>query len=733
MSSDCLRNGFVPNVLLDGRFETLSPLNHGSFGMVFLARDITTGDHVAIKCVSKTSNVVNAPGSVAPPDHSLELNCHQRLGSHPNLVNMVHAFQDDSHMFLVLEFCPMGDLYEAIRVGRGPLETEHVRSFMLQLVDAVEYMHSKGLYHRDIKPENIMIASDGSLKLGDFGLSTTDGWSNEASVGSDRYMAPEQYDPTDVGYSPAQADIWAIGICLLNALFARNPFVTPSEDDVLFRDFAQDKQSLFDIFPALSQDTFEVLEHSLCMDPARRSLTEMRKALGRVLSFTADDDVFDEFCVEDRDVVPASANRQPLRTPSIQSPQPDGSGAFPWSRQLHLSPHKTSRQLSAHVEEELFPEQPGVPIDAPAYTSIDSLIDSALGESVKSIKLQAPKPRHFFSSSFNNASRNGSTAPQNVGGSLPVTTSKPIRALSYIFGKKDKTISKSWSDLLDEEDEEDDYYMPATAADKNLPFEPASNWSTDSLGIELDSEAQDYDVTPRPHSVKPAMLTETKAVAIPGATPRPRSRTPARHQDLESPIFGGDSSSEDVSSYEERAPAPIYKLPDVYSPPAKRGSVDRWAALGSKRRAFKSQGDLKKAARQSPTPIGHHNRTKSGNSTIPDLPPVRRERKNTGGSWRRVDEANKENNASNKQSTGVFGFGGRMGAAFGFGERDGNVFGFGRKEQHGLQNKFTKEIPKHDMVRIVDWRKGVRHGGDATDNTVEDADSDWVGGYPLHV
>ncbi|RJE16491.1 serine threonine protein kinase, partial [Aspergillus sclerotialis] len=85
-------------------------------------------------------------------------------------------------------------------------------------------------------------------------------------------MAPEQYDPVTAGYSPAQADIWAIGICLLNVLFARNPFVSPSESDILFADYVRDRQSLFDIFPNMSQDTFEILRNALAIDPEKRSL-----------------------------------------------------------------------------------------------------------------------------------------------------------------------------------------------------------------------------------------------------------------------------------------------------------------------------------------------------------------------------------------------------------------------------------------------------------------------------
>jgi len=74
------------------------------------------------------------------------------------------------------------------------------------------------------------------MKIGDFGLATTDKWSFESTVGSDRYMSPEQYDSAGAGYSPAQADIWAIGVCLLNILFSRNPFTTPTESDPLFLD-----------------------------------------------------------------------------------------------------------------------------------------------------------------------------------------------------------------------------------------------------------------------------------------------------------------------------------------------------------------------------------------------------------------------------------------------------------------------------------------------------------------
>ena len=176
---ECMRDNFYDGVVLDRRFQTIAPLNHGSFGMVFQAKDLTTNDIVAIKCLTKNLSADDFASSFAVDEKSEELACHARLGTHDNIVNLIHSFETEAHIYLVLEYCSMGDLYEAIRLGRGPLETEHVRDFLLQLISAVEFMHAKGLYHRDIKPENIFIAQDGSMKLGDFGLATTSAWSFE--------------------------------------------------------------------------------------------------------------------------------------------------------------------------------------------------------------------------------------------------------------------------------------------------------------------------------------------------------------------------------------------------------------------------------------------------------------------------------------------------------------------------------------------------------------------------
>ena len=559
-----MKDGFVPGTMLDGRYEAVSLLNHGSFGMVFLAKDIATEKDVAVKCLSKVAATKDC-SSVDIDENSVEIACHDRLGNHPNIVNLIRSFETKAHIYLVLEYCPMGDLYEAIRLDRGPRETKNVQEFMLQLVAAVEFMHSKGFYHRDIKPENIFLMQDGSMKLGDLGLATSDAWSREPSVGSDRYMSPEQYAFSEhTGYAPAQADIWAIGICLLNVLFSRNPFVTPTESDKLFADYARDNQSLFDIFPNMSQDTFNVLVHAMAIDPSKRSLSGVRQALEKIVSFTTDEEVLDDFCTEAREVAPANANREPLRTPSISSPGVDQDGAFPWSKALHMSPPRQTRQLSTvldteSITEDLFPESEK---DRTSWysvaqnSSITSGLDSAVGfgASYKSIPLRAPVPRNLHQSK-----------PVAVPSSLPIRMAN----LSSLFGKKGNSAAKSWTDIWDEDEEdtrEGDF--------ANIREQNNRTWS---------QESKDDEPTLRRTCISELDLGTTAASSTPKS---PHSHHPAPDGVSDNDVFVFEDAAPRYSPPPKRANESLPSPKHTDSPLSKRNIMDKWSALGNRRRQF---------------------------------------------------------------------------------------------------------------------------------------------------
>lgn len=433
--------------------------------MVFLAKDTVNDQPVAVKCLVKPGSQAAAESELSVDELSQELAYHDQLGNHPHIVNLLDSFETECHTYLVLEFCPMGDLYEAIRMGRGPLETEHVKTFMLQLIGAVEHMHSRDVYHRDIKPENIFLTQDGDVKLGDFGLATTDEWTDESGVGSDRYMAPEQYDAFG-GYSPQQADIWAVGICLLNILFSRNPFVTPTDNDPLFADYVLDRESLFDIFPTLSYDTFEVLSYCLAIDPNKRSLAGAREAIDRVVSWTTDDESLDDFCTDDRDVIPASVNREPLRTPSIQTPAINAGCAFPWAQALHMSPSPMpARQLSA-IPDESSPEQlppppapaaggdAGVPEEAVPVCYSEDMFRNNPDEYARGMGYFVPQPASYDSGL--GASFSTSKPFTTRSDKIDIKTRAPAKKDSASYDCGASPASKSWSDWVIEDEEEEE-------------------------------------------------------------------------------------------------------------------------------------------------------------------------------------------------------------------------------------------------------------------------------------
>ncbi|KAK4186856.1 Serine/threonine-protein kinase ksp1 [Podospora australis] len=577
---ECLRNDFQDGVLLGGRYQTISPLNHGSFGMVFMAKDVKTNETVAIKCLTKKAAADEFGFEFAIDDKSEELVLHKRLGEHPNIVNLIDSFETDAHVYIVLEFCARGDLYEAIRINHGPLETEHVRRFMLELVDAVAYIHSKGVYHRDIKPENIFLTQSGAMKLGDFGLATTDEWTYETTVGSDRYMSPEQYDSAGAGYSPAKADIWAIGICLLNILFSRNPFTQPTEADPLFLDFSRDNQSLFDVFPSMSLDTFEVIVQCMNLDPSKRSLAGAREALLRVVSFTTSDEDFDDFCSADRRVV-ASSNREPLRTPSIQSPMVD-TGAFPWAKALQATPPKPIRQLSIIPDDEIYEEdlfsKSGATTDwmsGTAYTP-SSFLDSSLGASIQSSHLRTTFQPKLPARALAKA------AP--VAGSLPITMSKSRHqpAMSWALGRKD-AVSKSWSDLWDEDEEEME--LEHARQMQTLKEMNSRTWSHESKATS--AHVVDDDETPRL-----GLSPVTKTASMAHADDK-ENEIPSIDSKLGSNM-DDDFDADGLFFYEAPPVKEEPQLPPQSSSP-KRSDVDKWAVLGERRRAVAGSSPSKAA------------------------------------------------------------------------------------------------------------------------------------------
>ena len=265
------------------KYVEVSLLNQGSYGTVQLVQEVKSKKYFAAKRISLALSTRE--------DVNTEIAVHSRLDKHPHAVHLHEHFEDPQRIehVLILEYCAGGDLHDVLAKGNKPSSAE-IKGIMLQLVDVLQFAHARHVYHRDVKPENIFLASSNQIKLGDWGLASTKKFCSDFETGSDQYMAPECFDRSMESYNAEKADIWALGIVFLNVLFGRVPFKEATERDLLFRDFASSRETLYDIFPALTVDVFAALREALALNPDNRSLHKFKQALLKIRTWTTDEE-----------------------------------------------------------------------------------------------------------------------------------------------------------------------------------------------------------------------------------------------------------------------------------------------------------------------------------------------------------------------------------------------------------------------------------------------------------
>lgn len=173
--------------MLAGRLELVSVLGVGAYGVVYRAVDILTNIPYAVKALPKSGLDARQRRF-----QRREIALHHRASQHPNVVSLLRILDSPDCTFVVIEFCPEGDLFSNITEhGHFVGDDQLVKHTFLQILDAVQYCHSVGIYHRDLKPENILVTNNGStVKLADFGLATTDAITSDFGCGSTFYMSP---------------------------------------------------------------------------------------------------------------------------------------------------------------------------------------------------------------------------------------------------------------------------------------------------------------------------------------------------------------------------------------------------------------------------------------------------------------------------------------------------------------------------------------------------------------
>lgn len=209
-------------------FDFIEPIGKGSFGTVLKARRLSDNEIVAVKVLPKGSLAVREVATLARLDHQ-------------NVVRLLQVYIGDDVLFLVQEYCELkfADVTRCLR-------DDQMLEVMVQVITALDYIHSKGVVHRDIKPDNIMFtrSHDGrlTLKIIDFGLAAPEDGPEplRAPAGTNYYLAPEVITND---YN-RKADLWSVGMLLLVMVNKEVPFRSTSQRQVFQEILAFDAESV---------------------------------------------------------------------------------------------------------------------------------------------------------------------------------------------------------------------------------------------------------------------------------------------------------------------------------------------------------------------------------------------------------------------------------------------------------------------------------------------------------
>ncbi|MQL68561.1 hypothetical protein Taro_000807 [Colocasia esculenta] len=207
--------------VVHGKYEMGRLLGHGSFAKVYYARNVQTGRSVAMKVVGK-EKVIKA-GMMEQVKREIAV---MKMVTHPNIVELYEVMATRSKIYFAMELVRCGELFSKIARG-GRLLEDTARHYFRQLISAVDFCHSLGVYHRDLKLENLLIDDGGDLKVADFGLCAftdhlhADGLLH-TTCGTPAYVAPEVIGKK--GYDGAKADLWSCGVILYVLLAGFLPF-----------------------------------------------------------------------------------------------------------------------------------------------------------------------------------------------------------------------------------------------------------------------------------------------------------------------------------------------------------------------------------------------------------------------------------------------------------------------------------------------------------------------------
>src|SRR5947199_311514 len=274
----------VIGTLIRGRYRLEERIGSGGMSTVYRAFDDTLERWVAIKLLHHSLE-----------DDPLQLERFRREArtvarlSHPHVVTVIDAGEDDGHPFIVFEYVPGETLKALIRRG-GPLPVVEAVAYAIEIGRALSAAHTERLVHRDVKPQNVLIDPDGRAKVTDFGISRSldaDGLTATGRVlGTTDYVSPEQALGEGVN---EQSDVYSLGICLFEMLTGEVPFTADSQVGVAMKHVRDPLPDVQALRPEMSARLAAIVERSTSKERRNRyaDAGEMVEDLEQALAIEA--------------------------------------------------------------------------------------------------------------------------------------------------------------------------------------------------------------------------------------------------------------------------------------------------------------------------------------------------------------------------------------------------------------------------------------------------------------
>ncbi|XP_021349769.1 serine/threonine-protein kinase Nek4-like isoform X2 [Mizuhopecten yessoensis] len=276
-------------------FDLIKQIGKGSYGEVTLARHKRDKKQYVLKKINLKKASKRERSSAEQEAKLLS-----KL-KHPNIVSYKDSFEKDGTLFIAMQYCEGGDLYNKLKENKGQaLEERQVVEWFVQIAMALQYMHERNILHRDLKTQNIFLTKSKIIKVGDLGIARVlDSSSDMATtlIGTPYYMSPELFSNKPYNH---KSDVWALGCCVYEMATLKHAFNAKDMNSLVYKIL---RGKMPPMPKQYTPELLQIIKNMLHQDP------EKRPTVNRILRDSYIKKNISIFLEETKKSRPSSANK----------------------------------------------------------------------------------------------------------------------------------------------------------------------------------------------------------------------------------------------------------------------------------------------------------------------------------------------------------------------------------------------------------------------------------------